>query len=431
MADDKLIIPVGFNFNIEEIDKEWQAKKAEIEKALKAEISLTFKMPSTKSLDNLESVVNRLKDLKIEPITPETKDAISSLTRELTTLQKILERIQALNIKSAKDVAATALAEEKITTQRAIAAKNLAQQRSNNALAVTRENKALLQQKTLEDQAALVKLRVQKAEESLTNARNRSLGAIKSQNSALATQKGILNGMPQFLNQYLSILGAWRLVDNIRKTTADFELQRISLQAMIQDKEKADKLFGQTLELAIESPFTAQELLSYTKQLSAYRIETDKLFDTTKRLADVSAGLGVDMSRLILAYGQVRAASVLRGQEVRQFTEAGIPLIQLLADKFTLLKNRVVDTSEVFDLISKRQVPFEMVADIFEDMTNKGGIFYDMQQKQANTLYGIYQKLTDNIQQAFYRVGDSQLGALKAAGHLLVSMSKIWRQSYP
>ena len=322
MADDKLIIPVGFNFNIEEIDKEWQAKKAEIEKALKAEISLTFKMPSTKSLDNLESVVNRLKDLKIEPITPETKDAISSLTRELTTLQKILERIQALNIKSAKDVAATALAEEKITTQRAIAAKNLAQQRSNNALAVTRENKALLQQKTLEDQAALVKLRVQKAEESLTNARNRSLGAIKSQNSALATQKGILNGMPQFLNQYLSILGAWRLVDNIRKTTADFELQRISLQAMIQDKEKADKLFGQTLELAIESPFTAQELISYTKQLSAYRIETDKLFDTTKRLADVSAGLGVDMSRLILAYGQVRAASVLRGQEVRQFTES-------------------------------------------------------------------------------------------------------------
>lgn len=337
MADDKLIIPVGFNFNIEEIDKEWQAKKAEIEKALKAEISLTFKMPSTKSLDNLESVVNRLKDLKIEPITPETKDAISSLTRELTTLQKILERIQALNIKSAKDVAATALAEEKITTQRAIAAKNLAQQRSNNALAVTREIR-LSSSKTLEDQAALVKLRVQKAEESLTNARNRSLGAIKSQNSALSTQKGILNGMPQFLNQYLSILGAWRLVDNIRKTTADFELQRISLQAMIQDKEKADKLFGQTLELAIESPFTAQELLSYTKQLSAYRIETDKLFDTTKRLADVSAGLGVDMSRLILAYGQVRAASVLRGQEVRQFTEAGIPLIQLLADKFTLLK---------------------------------------------------------------------------------------------
>ena len=164
MADDKLIIPVGFNF-------------------------------------------------KIEPITPETKDAISSLTRELTTLQKILERIQALNIKSAKDVAATALAEEKITTQRTIAAKNLAQARSSEALAVNRENKAILQQKTLEDQAALVKLRVQKAEESLASARSRSVGTINAQNSALATQKGILNGMPQFLNQYLSILGAWRLVD--------------------------------------------------------------------------------------------------------------------------------------------------------------------------------------------------------------------------
>lgn len=424
MADDKLIIPVGFNFNIEEIDKEWQAKKAEIEKALKAEISLTFKMPSTKSLDNLESVVNRLKDLKIEPITPETKDAISSLTRELTTLQKILERIQALNIKSAKDVAATALAEEKITTQRTIAAKNLAQARSSEALAVNRENKALLQQKTLEDQAALVKLRVQKAEESLASARSRSVGTINAQNSALVTQKGILNGMPQFLNQYLSILGAWRLVDNIRKTTADFELQRISLEAIIQDKREADALFSKTLSLAIESPYTAQELISYTKQLSAYRIETDKLYDTTKRLADVAAGLGVDMSRLILAYGQVRAASVLRGQEVRQFTEAGIPLIQLLADKFTVLKDRVVSTSEVFDLISKRQVPFEMVAEVFEDMTNKGGIFYDMQMKQANTLYGIYQKLTDNIQQAFYRVGTTQMSTLKGAGNLMIELSK-------
>ena len=126
--------------------------------------------------------------------------------------------------------------------------------------------------------------------------------------------------------------------------------------------------------MALQSPFKLRELVGYVRELSAYRIETEKLFDTTKMLADVSAGLGVDMGRLILAYGQVRSASVLRGQELRQFTEAGIPIIAELAKSFSELYGRVVKTDEVFEMVSKRMVSFEMVDDIFKRMTSSGMI---------------------------------------------------------
>ena len=196
---------------------------------------------------------------------------------------------------------------------------------------------------------------------------------------------------------------------NVREVTAEFELQRVALGGIIQDTEEANSLFRQIKAAAIQSPFEIKDLVSYTKQLSAYRVETENLFDVTMRLADVSAGLGVDMSRLILAYGQVRAASVLRGQELRQFTEAGIPLVELLAQKFSDLNGRMVSTAEVFDLISKRAVPFEMISEIFEDMTDKGGTFYKMQEKQAETLAGQWANLKDALSIMYDEMGNTDV----------------------
>ena len=149
------------------------------------------------------------------------------------------------------------------------------------------------------------------------------------------------NKLANLVKRSLYLVGlhsATRFIRNIREVTSQFEMQRVALGGIIQDTAKAETLFRQIKAAAIKSPFEIKDLVTFTKQLSAYRIETDKLFDVTMKLADVSAGLGVDMNRLVLAYGQVRAASVLRGQELRQFTEAGIPLVELLADREDVIK---------------------------------------------------------------------------------------------
>lgn len=243
-------------------------------------------------------------------------------------------------------------------------------------------------------------------------------------NDGIFNMGRIANEVKGQIQSVYSIYALERFIQKMIDIRGQFELQQTSLRAILQDKYTADKIFAQVVDLGLKSPFTTMELDGYVKQLAAYRIETETLFDTTKRLADVSAGLGVDMQRLILAYGQVRAASVLRGQEVRQFTEAGIPLIEALADKFTELKGTVVSTSEVFDMISKRMVSFEMVKEIFEDMTNAGGMFYNMQEIQSETLYGKIQNLGDAFDLAFNKLGKANEGVLKGSVDLLWKMAE-------
>lgn len=204
-------------------------------------------------------------------------------------------------------------------------------------------------------------------------------------------------------------------VNQIAKVRGEFELQQRSLEAILQNKTEADAIFNKTVALAVQSPFQIRELVSYTKQLAAYRIESDKLYDTTKRLADVSAGLGVDMSRLILAYGQVKAAAYLRGTEVRQFTEAGINLYGELQRYFQEVKGEAYTTAQIVDMISKRMVTFEDVEQIFKRITDQGGIFYRMQEIQAETLQGKIANFKDSVDVMMNEIGKDNEGLFKGA----------------
>ena len=215
-------------------------------------------------------------------------------------------------------------------------------------------------------------------------------------------------------------------VEQIASVRGQFELSERSLEAILQNKPKADEIFNKTVELAVKSPFRIKDLVDYTRQLSAYRIESDKLYDTTKRLADVSAGLGVDMGRLILAYGQVKAAAYLRGSEVRQFTEAGVNMYGELQRYFKDVKGEAYTTAQIVDMISKRMVKFEDVEAVFQRMTDKGGMFYNMQEVQANTLYGMIQKMHDAFDVMLNDIGKANEDTFKGSVQFATDMLKHW-----
>ena len=204
-------------------------------------------------------------------------------------------------------------------------------------------------------------------------------------------------------------------ISKLANVRGEFELQQRSLESILQNKAQADQIFNKTVQLAVKSPFQIKELVAFTKQLAAYRIESDKLYDTTKRLADVSAGLGVDMGRLILAYGQVKAAAYLRGTEVRQFTEAGINLYGELQRYFQEVKGEAYTTAQIVDMISKRKVTFEDIENIFTRITDKGGIFYNMQEIQAETLRGKISNLKDSIDVMLNSIGKANEDTLKGS----------------
>ena len=212
----------------------------------------------------------------------------------------------------------------------------------------------------------------------------------------------------------------------IAEVRGEFEKTEVSLTSILQNKDRADKLFTQVTELATRSPYTLKELTSYTKQLAAYQIEYKKLYGTTKMLADVAAGLGVDMSRLILAFGQVRAANFLRGTEVRQFTEAGLDILGELAKYYTELEGKIVTVGEVQDRVTKRMVEFGDVEEIFKRVTSAGGIFYNMQERQAQTLAGQMSNLKDRLDIMLNEIGKSNEGVLKGVVSALAEIVKNW-----
>lgn len=240
---------------------------------------------------------------------------------------------------------------------------------------------------------------------------------IKSQQ--LATRHRNLMDTAGQLSRQLALVFSVSQIEGYMKKLAnvrgEFELQQRSLQAILQNKSQADQIFNKTVQLAVKSPFKIKELVSYTKQLAAYRIESSKLYETTKRLADVSAGLGVDMGRLILAYGQVKAAAYLRGTEVRQFTEAGINLYGELQRYFEEVKGEAYTTAQIVDMISKRKVTFEDIENIFKRLTESGGLFYNMQEIQSETLIGKMRNLQDSIDVMLNSIGKANEGVLKSS----------------
>lgn len=259
----------------------------------------------------------------------------------------------------------------------------------------------------------------------------RHKAALDRTNASMRTQDGLVSSLRNQMATVYSIYTLERFAKQLIEIGGEFQKQHIALQSILGDGAKADAMFSKIKNLAIESPFTFQQLAGYTKQLAAFQIPYEELYDTTKRLADVSAGLGVDMGRIILAYGQVRSAAFLRGQEVRQFTEAGIPLLDELAKKFSQLENRVVSVGEVFDKISNREVPFEMVKEVFTDLTNEGGKFYNMQAKLSDSLSGKIAKLKDAYQIMLADIAQANNDLLGGGVDMVRVLMGHWRELLP
>lgn len=252
-----------------------------------------------------------------------------------------------------------------------------------------------------------------------------SLGGITKN---MRTQFNLATQLRNQLANIYSVYAAERFLTQIIEIGGEFQKQRVALQTMFKDATKAGVLFGQIKELAVVSPFEFKELAGYTKQLAAFNIPYEEMYDTTKRLADISAGVGVDMGRIILAYGQVRSAEFLKGTELRQFTEAGIPLLEQLRKKFEELGETGITVGDVFDKISRREVSFQMVKDVLWDLTNEGGQFYNMQGALADTLAGKLANLRDAYDVMLADIAQSNNSTLSKGLDLITDTMSNWEE---
>ena len=229
-------------------------------------------------------------------------------------------------------------------------------------------------------------------------ARNDLAAAFAGANAEAKKMQSIVGDIKSLFLQGGIVFGAQQFFNSIVQTGGEIVQQHVALRSILGDVQKADELFAQTQQLALQSPFKFGELNRDVKQLAAFGVEANDLYDTTKRLADIASGLGVDFGRLGLAFGQVKARSWLDGKELRQFAYAGLPLLQKITELYNSEgKNgrKNYTQADVKKMISGRQVSFEDVQKVLWKMTDEGGQFYNMQLVLSETLLGRWNKLID------------------------------------
>lgn len=394
---DNLIFPIGFDLQkaVEEASQNWDKKYAKrLEQAI-AKRPVRIKL----EFEKLEDVKKRLAELKIQPITKETRSAIRELAKELQQLAKALEQVQKYS---------------KIT--------QLGQRNFTNDVQLEKLRQA-------NERLEIQKRRVALAEQKHAEAMQRSAMASRQLSSEFQNQDGYISRLLKRMAVYAGYSMVTNFLTSVRNVTAEFELQRISLGAIIQDQQKANQIFAEIKSFALTSPLKILDLTKYAKQVAAYGFEADRIFDVTKRLADISVGLGVDMGRLTLAVSQIRAATVLKSSELRQLTETGLPMLDLLSKKLTETQDKLVSAADVMDLISKRAISYEMVEEILYDLTDAGGMFYNMQVKQSQTLFGMWSKLGDAAAIMYDQIGNTSTvnAGMKTTMGLLESMMRNWK----
>lgn len=406
---DNLIFPIGFDLEeaVKKAGQEWNSTYADKLEKLLAKRAITVNLGfSTKNLNNLDDVKRRLAELKIEPLTPENKTAIRELVRELKELAKAMGKVQEYS---------------KIQTP------ELQQALANKANAEAAHMAEKYRQAN--ERIEIAKRRVTLAEQKYADSVFQSSKATQLQTRVYQEQTTYLNRLLKRMATYWGIQQVQTFITSVREVTAQFELRRVSLGAIIQDQARANQLFSEIKAFALKSPASIMDLTKYTKQLAAYKIETDELFETTKKLTDVSVGLSVSLDRVILAYGQVRARGALYSSEIRQFTEMGVPIVEELAAKLTKVNGQLVTSAQVLKMVEKGAISFELVKEVFDDMTSAGGAFFNMQERQGNTLFGMWQKLGDAASVMYDEIGNTDFvnGQMKEAIAILTDLMKNWR----
>lgn len=384
-------------------------KTAEQRKKLKAEITKDLQAKLDVGFDKKKLVGDMKTLLQSE------KFKINVVVDKASTTQAVRAALQAAGLNTnftASDLrAAKAAAIQTKAEASAAAARELARQRAARAA---------------------------KAELDLANARERSANAARRHMTATLNMNGAMNSqlsiVGQLRNEFLGLYSIYAAQNFLRAVVdigGELENQKIAMASILQDEGKATTIFNQIKKLAVASPFGVMDLNQYAKQLSAYSIPYNELYDTMKRLADISAGVGVDMGRIILAYGQIKAAKFLKGTELRQLTEANIPMVDKLAERFSKLEGRIVSAGEVLDMISKKKVTFEDVKDVLWELTDDGGMFNNMQEVLSESVKSKWKNVADAIDIMLGDIAESTGSTLKWTAESLTTLAQNWKEVVP
>lgn len=231
-------------------------------------------------------------------------------------------------------------------------------------------------------------------------------------------QKGAM-----YIQTYLAGQGMMGLLSSIVQVRGQFQQLEIAFGTMLGSEEKAVMLMNQMVNTAARTPFDLTGVAEGAKQLLAYGESADKVNDTLVRLGNIASGLSIPLNDIVYLYGTTMVQGRLYAQDVRQFTGRGIPLVKELAEMYGKTAN------EINDMVSAGKIGFEDVQKVLNKLTNEGGQFYNLMEKQSASLTGQISNLEDAWDSMLNEIGKANQGifadAISGATYMVENYQKI------
>lgn len=388
-----------------EYRKDWQAReKANMRSAMSMSEADVSKMQT--KLHAIEDIIMRLRGKGIL-----SEADINRMTTKVEKLRDNIDKIQKQGAYAPKNAASVLGMPESTLDE------------INKKLQAIKQTKAQLNINTQKNEINSLNNEAQR----LTTLQNEILGKnakLTASNTALGNAFGYIRNRIIYA---LTLGATTNFVKQVYEIRGQYELLERSLGVLLNSFENGSRIFQELNNMAIKSPFTLIELAGAAKQLTAYNFEAKEVVDTTRRLADISAALGVPMERLTYNLGQIRAQTVLTARDARDFANAGLPIVKSLADYFTELEGKVVTTGDVYDRMSKKMVSYTDVMAVLNKMTDEGGKFFDFQAKQAQTLRVQMANLSLAFNNMLNDIGKEHQSLLSKPLQILKSLLENWR----
>lgn len=241
--------------------------------------------------------------------------------------------------------------------------------------------------------------RMQQGLNSLADAANNQTSAIENLAAKAATAIGA----------YLTINAAKGFVSELVNVRGEFEQLGVAFRTMLGNKEQADKLMAQAVQLAATTPFKLSDVATGAKQLLAYGTAAEKIPDTLKMLGNVASGVSAPLQDIVYLYGTLQTQGRAYTRDILQFTSRGIPIIDALAKQFG------VTTAQVQELVEAGKVGFPEIQKAFQTMTSQGGMFFNLMEEQSKTVTGMLSNLGDAFDKMLNDIGQSNEGIIKGS----------------
>jgi len=236
------------------------------------------------------------------------------------------------------------------------------------------------------------------------------------QSQSQATERAV-NGLGAAVGKLAAAFSAIQAAKFVFVQTAELEKQTRSLEVLTGSATKAAQIIKELKDIGAVTPFTSTELIDSAKRLQAFGVETNKVVETTRRLADVSGATGAELQGLVTAYGQVQAKGRLQGEELLQFQERGVALQQVLREEYKL------SGEEFQDALSKGRISAEAVEYAIQKLTNAGGKYANGAIAQSDTLAGRLSTLQDAVQNLAQRLGTILAPAMQSILGLAIDIA--------